>query len=71
MGYKEILHAMAPEKYPKTDPLDPYRQKYDFEFNILCIVTLNTKSVTWIVALLRDASLDQKPHAAECQGPCL
>ena len=32
MGYKEILQAMAPEKYPKIDPVDPYRQKYDFEF---------------------------------------
>ena len=41
-----------------------------FEFNILCILTLYTKNVTWI-ALLRDASSDQKPHAPECQGPCL
>ena len=32
MGYKEILQALAPEKYPKIDPVDPYRQKYDFEF---------------------------------------
>ena len=21
--------ALAPEKYPKTDPMDPYRKKYD------------------------------------------
>ena len=29
MCYIDILQALAPEKYPKTDPMEQYRQKYD------------------------------------------
>ena len=33
MCYIDILRALEPEKYPKPDPMDQYRQKYDnFEF---------------------------------------